>query len=94
MEQSSKTTVKFHVRCETQRGERYVVLKAQNPLETLFGNRLALVGDLEALGAWDPARAIPLWTNSKKYPRWSCSVTLPCNTWINYKSALFVFLFL
>ncbi|KAK4523787.1 hypothetical protein GAYE_SCF00G1683 [Galdieria yellowstonensis] len=68
MEQSSKTTVKFHVRCETQRGER-----------------LALVGDLEALGAWDPARAIPLWTNSKKYPRWSCSVTLPCNTWINYK---------
>mmetsp|Transcript_20267 Transcript_20267/g.37845 ORF Transcript_20267/g.37845 Transcript_20267/m.37845 type:complete len:943 (-) Transcript_20267:6736-9564(-) len=38
---------------------------------TNFGERLAVIGNAPELGAWNPARALALNTNSSEYPIWT-----------------------
>ena len=50
---------------------------------TTWGQNLFVVGDVTALGSWDPARAVPL--SSATYPVWRASVPLPAGTTVRYK---------
>lgn len=53
--------------------------------ETVWGQNVFVVGNIPALGNWDPAAAVPLTTGPGTYPRWTGSGTLPPNTDIEYK---------
>ncbi|HYQ68633.1 carbohydrate-binding module family 20 domain-containing protein [Actinophytocola sp.] len=53
--------------------------------ETVWGQNVYVVGNVPALGNWDPAAAVPLTTGTGTYPRWTGSGTLPPNTDIEYK---------
>jgi alpha-amylase len=53
--------------------------------ETVFGQNVFVVGNIPALGNWDPAAAVPLTTNQSTYPRWNGTGTLPQNTNVEYK---------
>ncbi|MEK2488672.1 carbohydrate-binding module family 20 domain-containing protein [Kitasatospora purpeofusca] len=50
---------------------------------TSWGQNVYLVGDNAALGAWNPAAALPL--SSAAYPLWKLDVTLPAGTSFAYK---------
>jgi alpha-amylase len=50
---------------------------------TWYGQNVFLVGSIPALGKWDPTRAVPL--SAANYPTWSVTVTLPANTYFEYK---------
>ncbi|MEO3860392.1 carbohydrate-binding module family 20 domain-containing protein [Acrocarpospora sp. B8E8] len=50
---------------------------------TAWGQNVFLVGNLGALGAWNPANAIPL--SATAYPVWSATLTLPASTAVEYK---------
>lgn len=50
---------------------------------TTWGQRLYVVGNIAALGAWDPAKAIGL--SSSGYPKWVQRVALPGGSTIEYK---------
>ena len=47
------------------------------------GQRLYVVGSAPELGAWDPARAVPL--DSAAYPNWLTSVRIPAGTPFEYR---------
>jgi alpha-amylase len=44
-----------------------------------------VVGNVAALGSWNPANAVPLTTGPGTYPRWNGSGTLPPSTGVEYK---------
>jgi alpha-amylase len=50
---------------------------------TTFGQNVYLVGSVPALGSWNTGQAIPL--SSSGYPVWRGTVTLPANTYVEYK---------
>lgn len=50
---------------------------------TAWGESVFVVGNIPALGGWDPAKAIRL--SSVGYPDWSVRVSLPAGTAIEYK---------
>ena len=50
---------------------------------TWFGQNVFVVGSIPALGSWSPAAAVPL--SSATYPVWRGTVTLPANTYLEYK---------
>ncbi|MEU8244398.1 carbohydrate-binding module family 20 domain-containing protein [Actinoplanes missouriensis] len=50
---------------------------------TSTGQNVYVVGSIDALGAWNPANAIPLAATS--YPAWSRPVAVPQNTTFQYK---------
>lgn len=50
---------------------------------TVWGQEIRVVGDHPALGAWDPARGVPL--SSAAYPVWRATVALPPGTAVQYK---------
>jgi hypothetical protein len=52
---------------------------------TNWGQNLYVTGNLPALGGWDPAKALPLNTDSATYPVWSGAHQLPPNTAVQYK---------
>lgn len=48
---------------------------------TQLGDELCIIGAPEALGAWDPARALRLQTSAELFPEWTADVTsLPDET--------------
>ncbi|MFE0464337.1 carbohydrate-binding module family 20 domain-containing protein [Kitasatospora sp. NPDC058965] len=53
---------------------------------TSWGQNVYLVGSIPALGSWNPAQAVPL--SSFHYPSWNGAVTLPANTYVEYKYIL------
>jgi alpha-amylase len=53
---------------------------------TTFGQNVYLVGSIAALGAWNPANALPL--SSASYPVWRSTVALPPGTSFEYKYIL------
>jgi alpha-amylase len=50
---------------------------------TTTGTNVYVVGSIAALGAWDPAAAIPL--SAANYPTWSRQVIVPQSTSFEYK---------
>jgi alpha-amylase len=50
---------------------------------TSWGQNVYLVGSIPALGSWNTSQAIPL--SSSGYPVWRGTVTLPANTYVEYK---------
>ncbi|WP_432824215.1 carbohydrate-binding module family 20 domain-containing protein [Dactylosporangium sp. CA-092794] len=50
---------------------------------TYWGQNVFVVGSIPALGNWDPGSAAAL--SSANYPVWSATVTLPANTYVEYK---------
>lgn len=50
---------------------------------TTHGQHVFVVGNLPALGGWDPAKAIPL--SSAGYPQWRGTVVVPAGTTVAYK---------
>ncbi|MFI7275682.1 carbohydrate-binding module family 20 domain-containing protein [Streptomyces sp. NPDC049879] len=50
---------------------------------TVWGEHIAVVGDVPQLGGWDPARAVPLDPGS--YPLWQAGIDLPAGTAFAYK---------
>ncbi|MEW2298190.1 CBM20 domain-containing protein [Streptomyces sp. NPDC006743] len=52
---------------------------------TTWGQGLYVCGNVPDLGAWDPARALPLTTDSAAYPMWSGTHQLPPGTAVQYK---------
>ncbi|MDH6139584.1 alpha-amylase [Kitasatospora sp. GP30] len=50
---------------------------------TTYGQNVFLVGSIPALGSWTTSQAIPL--SSAGYPVWNGTVTLPANTYVEYK---------
>ena len=63
------TEVNFNVKCEG----------------TEVGDRVALVGNLKALGEWNPERAHILETSAKRFPHWFITLKLPRDLIIEYK---------
>lgn len=57
-----------------------------NDRNTAWGDQLLVVGDLPALGAWNPARALVL--DGATWPTWRAPLTLPAGTRFEYKLAL------
>lgn len=53
-----------------------VEVELQAHAETSWGQSLAVAGDAAALGAWDPAAALPLATDASSYPVWSAASPL------------------
>ncbi|MFD9126479.1 CBM20 domain-containing protein [Kitasatospora sp. NPDC059571] len=53
--------------------------------DTIYGQSLYVTGNLAELGAWDPAKAIPLTTSRRVYPQWTGFASLPPNTAVAYK---------
>ncbi|MGB2567929.1 carbohydrate-binding module family 20 domain-containing protein [Micromonospora citrea] len=51
--------------------------------QTVPGQNVFVVGDIPALGGWDPARGLPL--SAASYPTWTGSLTLPAGTAFSYK---------
>ncbi|MFR9774789.1 carbohydrate-binding module family 20 domain-containing protein [Micromonospora sp. MS34] len=52
-------------------------------VNTVYGESVYVVGDIPALGGWDPARGLPL--SAASYPVWTGGVTLPAGTPFAYK---------
>ncbi|MFJ5228871.1 CBM20 domain-containing protein [Kitasatospora sp. NPDC088391] len=52
---------------------------------TAYGQNLYLAGNLAELGAWNPAKAVPLTTDGSRYPVWTAGLPLPPNTPVEYK---------
>ncbi|WP_063830702.1 carbohydrate-binding module family 20 domain-containing protein [Kitasatospora phosalacinea] len=52
---------------------------------TAYGQGLYLAGNLAELGGWDPAKAVPLTTDSGSYPAWTADLQLPSDTPVEYK---------
>ncbi|WFE92920.1 carbohydrate-binding module family 20 domain-containing protein [Micromonospora sp. WMMD987] len=50
---------------------------------TSYGQNVYLVGDVAALGSWNPANAVAL--SPAAYPLWRATVTLPPNSTVEYK---------
>jgi alpha-amylase len=50
---------------------------------TSWGQNVYLVGSVPALGSWNTSQAVPL--SSSGYPTWNGAVTLPANTYVEYK---------
>jgi alpha-amylase len=50
---------------------------------TFFGQNVFVVGNVPALGNWDPAAAVAL--SSAAYPVWRATVSLPGGTAVQYK---------
>lgn len=50
---------------------------------TTWGQNIFVVGDVAALGGWDPAKAVPL--SSASYPVWRASVALTPGSTVAYK---------
>ena len=59
-----------------------VTLRATHP-NTSWGDALLAIGEVDALGAWSPARALTL----EGYPVWSGTVKLPAGARIAFKLA-------
>ncbi|MEY9875026.1 alpha-amylase [Streptacidiphilus sp. MAP12-33] len=53
---------------------------------TSWGQNVYLVGSIPALGSWNTAQAVPL--SSSGYPVWRGTVSLPANTYVEYKYIL------
>jgi alpha-amylase len=52
-------------------------------VSTTWGQNVFVVGDVAALGNWNPASAVAL--SSAGYPVWSATVNLPTATSVQYK---------
>ncbi|MFB7940149.1 carbohydrate-binding module family 20 domain-containing protein [Streptomyces sp. NPDC056049] len=52
---------------------------------TTYGQNLYVVGDIAELGAWNPAKAVPLGTDPSTYPTWIGGISLPPSSAIQYK---------
>ncbi|MGA4956204.1 CBM20 domain-containing protein [Streptomyces lavendulocolor] len=52
---------------------------------TTEGETLLVSGNAPQLGAWDPAKAVPLGTTASSYPHWTTSVQLPVGLTVQYK---------
>ncbi|MES9520664.1 CBM20 domain-containing protein [Streptomyces capoamus] len=52
---------------------------------TTEGETLLVTGSAPQLGAWDPAKAVPLGTTASAYPHWSAGVQLPVGATVQYK---------
>ncbi|GHE97944.1 CBM20 domain-containing protein [Streptomyces fumanus] len=52
---------------------------------TTWGQNLYVAGNLPDLGNWDPAKAVPLTTDSATNPLWTGAHQLPPNTTVQYK---------
>ncbi|MBO4206204.1 carbohydrate-binding module family 20 domain-containing protein [Micromonospora echinofusca] len=52
-------------------------------VSTYYGQNVYLVGNIAALGGWNPANGVAL--SSTDYPVWRATVTLPANTAVEYK---------
>ncbi|MEV4340535.1 CBM20 domain-containing protein [Streptomyces sp. NPDC049590] len=52
---------------------------------TTWGQNLYVSGNVADLGAWDPAKALPLTTDSATYPVWAGTHQLPPGTAVQYK---------
>lgn len=59
-----------------------VTFRAKHPA-TAWGDTVLAIGDVDALGAWSPDRALSL----HGYPVWSGTVTLPAGTRVAFKLA-------
>ena len=46
--------------------------------ETKFGQAVFIIGNIEELGKWDPAKAIPMYTNDDIYPTWKIKKEFVC----------------
>ncbi|GIF15756.1 carbohydrate-binding module family 20 domain-containing protein [Actinoplanes teichomyceticus] len=52
---------------------------------TTWGQNVYVVGSIPALGAWDPAKAVPLATTRTTFPTWTGGAALPPNTYIEFQ---------
>jgi alpha-amylase len=50
---------------------------------TTWGQNVYIVGSIPALGSWNPANAVSL--SSQNYPFWTAALTVPTNTYFEYK---------
>lgn len=64
-----------------------VALTLQGRVDTAWGESVAVAGDHLALGAWDPAAALPLTTDASSYPVWrpAAALELPLGTLLRAK---------
>ena len=54
-------------------------------VQTKIGERVAIVGEIDELGNWDPKKAIFLETSAESFPYWQVSLKLPATKVIEYK---------
>ena len=80
----AKTAVAFHTGGGTPNPGQ-VTANYTVQAETVFGQNVFVVGNVAALGSWNPANAVPLTTGPGTYPRWNGSGTLPPSTSVEYK---------
>jgi len=59
------------------------ILTFQVYAETVWGENVFVTGDMDAIGSWNPAKAIAL--SSADYPIWKATVTVPASTKFQYK---------
>ena len=52
---------------------------------TRIGDRVALVGNIEELGEWNPKNARFLDTSANSFPNWHICLRVPQNIIIEYK---------
>jgi alpha-amylase len=65
------------------RGSKTARVRFEVQASTEFGETVCVVGDHAALGAWDPANAVPL--DPSAYPTWSGRVEIARGQKIEYK---------
>ncbi|GAA4604964.1 hypothetical protein BJY16_005203 [Actinoplanes octamycinicus] len=52
---------------------------------TSWGQTVAVVGNIPALGGWDTAKAVPLSTTGTTFPVWTGGAALPPNTYVEFQ---------
>ncbi|MEV0393714.1 carbohydrate-binding module family 20 domain-containing protein [Polymorphospora rubra] len=75
-----------HTVTETFRGDTVtssVAASFNATATTYYGQNVYVVGNIPALGSWNPANAVPL--SSAGYPVWRATVNLPPNATVEYK---------
>ncbi|MFD8526634.1 carbohydrate-binding module family 20 domain-containing protein [Streptosporangium canum] len=74
-----------HAVTETFRGDTaaQAAVSFNANVTTYYGQNVYVVGNLPALGGWDPGQAVAL--SSADYPIWRVAVNLPPNTAVEYK---------
>lgn len=56
-----------------------------NNKTSYFGEKLYVCGNIKELGSWDVKNAFNLTTDENLYPSWKGTITLPIDTYIEFK---------
>lgn len=81
---NKSTTHETKKKCDTKKTMAEFTFKVNNKT-SYFGEKLYVCGNIKELGNWDVKNAFALNTDENLYPSWKGTITLPIDTYIEFK---------